>query len=67
MALVHSEEPYLGNESSRLLGSDEQLRMVHMVFRHGERTPADTYPKDPHINETFAPFGWGQLTNVSYN
>lgn len=33
------------------------------MFRHGPRTPADTYPNDPHINETFHPFGWGQLTN----
>lgn len=35
------------------------------VFRHGPRTPADTYPKDPYGNETFYPFGWGQVTNVS--
>lgn len=33
------------------------------VFRHGPRTPADTYPKDPHFNETFYPYGWGHLTN----
>lgn len=37
------------------------------VFRHGARTPADTYPKDPYVNFDFAPFGWGQLTNVSGN
>lgn len=34
------------------------------VFRHGPRTPADTYPTDPHINETFYPYGWGHITNV---
>lgn len=34
------------------------------VFRHGPRTPADTYPNDPYVNETFAPYGWGQITNV---
>lgn len=33
------------------------------VFRHGPRTPADTYPKDPHVNESFYPYGWGHLTN----
>lgn len=33
------------------------------VFRHGPRTPADTYPNDPHFNETFYPYGWGHLTN----
>lgn len=39
------------------------VQQVHVVFRHGQRTPADTYPTDPLINETFAPYGWGQLTN----
>ncbi|KAJ4440010.1 hypothetical protein ANN_08141, partial [Periplaneta americana] len=34
------------------------------VFRHGERTPSDTYPEDPYFNFTFEPVGWGQLTNV---
>lgn len=35
------------------------------VFRHGERTPADTYPLDPYKNLLWEPFGWGQLTNAS--
>ncbi|CAO1354775.1 unnamed protein product [Diamesa hyperborea] len=39
------------------------LKLVHVLFRHGARTPADTYPLDPYVNETFAPYGWGQLTN----
>lgn len=34
------------------------------LFRHGARTPADTYPLDPHVNETFFPYGWGHLTNA---
>ncbi|XP_065086234.1 venom acid phosphatase Acph-1 [Ochlerotatus camptorhynchus] len=42
---------------------DYELKQVHVVFRHGQRTPADTYPNDPLINSTFAPYGWGQLTN----
>ncbi|KAH8270102.1 hypothetical protein KR018_004062, partial [Drosophila ironensis] len=33
------------------------------LFRHGPRTPVNTYPKDPHINETYEPYGWGALTN----
>lgn len=37
----------------------------YQFFRHGARTPADTYPNDIHLNETFWPYGWGQLTNVS--
>ncbi|KAF7995811.1 hypothetical protein HCN44_006918 [Aphidius gifuensis] len=32
-------------------------------MRHGERAPVDTYPKDPNINGTMEPNGWGQLTN----
>lgn len=53
-----------GREDTPLLGGDYVLKQVHMVFRHGQRTPADTYPTDVHINETFYPYGWGQLTNV---
>lgn len=33
-------------------------------MRHGARTPQSTYPNDPYINQTFFPYGWGQLTNV---
>ncbi|XP_073992427.1 venom acid phosphatase Acph-1 [Rhodnius prolixus] len=43
------------------------LKLVNLVFRHGQRTPASTYPTDPHINDTFAPYGWGQLTNEGKN
>uniref|UniRef100_A0A1W7R8D5 Putative lysosomal & prostatic acid phosphatase n=1 Tax=Aedes albopictus TaxID=7160 RepID=A0A1W7R8D5_AEDAL len=42
---------------------DYELKQVHVVFRHGQRTPADTYPNDPLVNNTFTPYGWGQLTN----
>ncbi|XP_049806282.1 venom acid phosphatase Acph-1-like [Schistocerca nitens] len=41
-----------------------ELRLVSVVFRHGPRTPADTYPNDPYVNYDFAPAGWGQLTNA---
>ncbi|XP_015514346.2 prostatic acid phosphatase [Neodiprion lecontei] len=44
-------------------GRSETLRLATVVFRHAERTPADTYPNDPHINDALAPYGWGQLTN----
>ncbi|KAL7734385.1 hypothetical protein ACLKA6_010718 [Drosophila palustris] len=45
-------------------GTDEStLELLHVVFRHGPRTPADTYPRDPYVNETYYPFGWGQVTN----
>ncbi|KAL5278624.1 hypothetical protein ACFFRR_003323 [Megaselia abdita] len=41
----------------------DTLQLLHIVFRHGARTPADTYPLDPYVNETFYPNGWGQVTN----
>lgn len=43
--------------------SEHELKLLHVILRHGQRTPADTYPKDPYISESFEPFGWGQLTN----
>ncbi|XP_044261275.1 venom acid phosphatase Acph-1-like [Tribolium madens] len=43
--------------------SVKNLQLLHVIIRHGARTPADTYPNDPYINETFYPVGWGQLTN----
>jgi prostatic aicd phosphatase len=48
---------------ARFNGNTKVLRLVHAVFRHGHRTPADTYPTDPFTNETFFPSGWGHLTN----
>ncbi|KAF2882690.1 hypothetical protein ILUMI_23492 [Ignelater luminosus] len=41
------------------------LELVHVVFRHGNRTidRVSQYPTDPHINETYYPYGYGQLTN----
>ncbi|EDW76776.1 uncharacterized protein Dwil_GK19458 [Drosophila willistoni] len=43
--------------------TNSTLKLVHVVFRHGPRTPVNTYPKDPHINNTYEPYGWGHLTN----
>lgn len=43
--------------------SESTIELLHVIFRHGPRTPADTYPNDPHVDEKFEPFGWGQLTN----
>lgn len=45
----------------------ESENLFIQVFRHARRTPADTYPNDPHINDTLTPYGWGQLTNVNIN
>ncbi|XP_019877720.2 prostatic acid phosphatase isoform X2 [Aethina tumida] len=43
---------------------ENELQFVHVVMRHGTRTPASTYPNDPYIHESFYPIGWGQLTNA---
>ncbi|CAH1981629.1 unnamed protein product [Acanthoscelides obtectus] len=50
-------------ENSSRSGDGKTLQLIHIVMRHGARTPASTYPNDPYENETFYPVGWGQLTN----
>ncbi|KAK4879695.1 hypothetical protein RN001_007841 [Aquatica leii] len=43
---------------------NESLRMVAALFRHGHRTrEVYGYPTDPYNNETFEPYGAGQLTS----
>ncbi|XP_069461545.1 testicular acid phosphatase homolog [Ambystoma mexicanum] len=37
------------------------LRMVTLLYRHGDRAPIDTYPKDPHKDAAW-PGGLQQLT-----
>lgn len=35
------------------------------IFRHGDRTPVDPYPRDPYRNRSYWPAAWGELTDVS--
>ncbi|XP_055609674.1 venom acid phosphatase Acph-1 [Uranotaenia lowii] len=63
LSSVEEEIDDLSLDSDHRFSREYKLKQVHVFFRHGQRTPADTYPKDPHVNETFAPYGWGQLTN----
>ncbi|KAK0072482.1 hypothetical protein PV326_014426, partial [Microctonus aethiopoides] len=37
------------------------LRQVAIIFRHGDRTPTETYANDPYLNYPWED-GWGSLT-----
>ncbi|CAH1985398.1 unnamed protein product [Acanthoscelides obtectus] len=39
------------------------LKQLHILFRHGDRSPSGSYPTDPYWNYSW-PGGWGSLTNV---
>ncbi|XP_044259034.1 venom acid phosphatase Acph-1-like [Tribolium madens] len=43
---------------------EDTLVLLHVLFRHGNRTPdkMSIYPNDPHITELYTPFGYSQLT-----
>ncbi|KAG5877574.1 hypothetical protein JTB14_003726 [Gonioctena quinquepunctata] len=45
-----------------LVESDTALKQLHVVFRHGERAPTETYPNDPYIDYKWSG-DWGHLTN----
>ncbi|KAJ1521787.1 hypothetical protein ONE63_003422 [Megalurothrips usitatus] len=40
------------------------LLNVQLLFRHGARTPTQPYPTDPHLNDTYMPYGLGHLTQL---
>ncbi|KOB73561.1 Acid phosphatase-1 [Operophtera brumata] len=43
---------------------DERVRFAAVLFRHGDRTPVDSYPTDPWRNESMWPVKFGELTNI---
>ncbi|EDV97978.1 lysosomal acid phosphatase [Drosophila grimshawi] len=61
-AIVEAKEPQDESKDTDA-NTKSTLELVHVLFRHGPRTPVSTYPKDPYLNETYEPYGWGQLTN----
>ena len=40
-----------------------KLKMVHILYRHGDRTPGSFYPNDPYKDTSEWPVGVGELTN----
>ncbi|XP_023331571.1 prostatic acid phosphatase [Eurytemora carolleeae] len=53
----------LPSPSSGLSKELEGLKLVHIVFRHGDRTPIDIFPTDPYKDRSNWPVGFGQLLN----
>ncbi|XP_025075238.1 LOW QUALITY PROTEIN: uncharacterized protein LOC105431612 [Pogonomyrmex barbatus] len=55
----------IGLNSLLVTGAKYELKLINVVFRHGDRTPDNNemYPNDPHLNCSFFPEGLGQLTN----
>ncbi|XP_022921280.1 venom acid phosphatase Acph-1 [Onthophagus taurus] len=41
---------------------ESSMKSLHILFRHGERSPSKSYPLDPHKDYSW-PGGWNQLTN----
>ncbi|GMT16333.1 hypothetical protein PFISCL1PPCAC_7630, partial [Pristionchus fissidentatus] len=41
----------------------DELLMVQVVWRHGDRAPTMTFPTDPH-KESAWNYGWGELTEL---
>lgn len=57
----------LGSIAACIAVARAELRLVNVVFRHGDRTPDkgnEMYPNDPHLDSDFYPMGLGQLTNI---
>ncbi|KAL3224050.1 hypothetical protein MRX96_049656 [Rhipicephalus microplus] len=47
-------------------GEASTLRQLHVMFRHGDRTPTSLYPNDPNSPSDF-PEGLGHITHKGKN
>ncbi|XP_044741781.1 lysosomal acid phosphatase-like [Chrysoperla carnea] len=46
--------------------STANIQFISVIFRHGDRTPTETYPNDPYKDYPW-PDGWGALTKMGKN
>ncbi|KAL0113399.1 hypothetical protein PUN28_012514 [Cardiocondyla obscurior] len=57
----------IGLNAILFTSAQPQIKLVNVVFRHGDRTPDNNgyemYPNDPYLNYSFYPEGLAQLTN----
>ncbi|KAK4877858.1 hypothetical protein RN001_010364 [Aquatica leii] len=44
--------------------SNVHLVAVSVIYRHGDRSPFQPYPKDPYRDPKYWPMGYAQLTNI---
>lgn len=52
----------LNRESPPAAGDDLEVVFATVIYRHGDRTPVDTYPTDPYKDRSNWPVGFGRLT-----
>ncbi|XP_022919448.2 venom acid phosphatase Acph-1-like [Onthophagus taurus] len=52
-----------GEDIENLVNIRKTLKVLHVVFRHGDRSPDQLYPNDIYTEETFYPMRIGELTN----
>merc|ERR1719369_1937675 len=67
--LFNTEDTPTNSSKIPVLSSSSQdqdlsgLVLVHLVYRHGDRTPINPYPTDPYRNRSNWPVDFGQLTS----
>ncbi|EEZ97834.1 Venom acid phosphatase Acph-1-like Protein [Tribolium castaneum] len=52
------------NSTETTVQKEDNLVLLHVLFRHGNRSPdkMSIYPSDPYKTEQYTPFGYSQLT-----
>ncbi|EEZ98776.1 venom acid phosphatase Acph-1 [Tribolium castaneum] len=64
LSLVFFSATSLANLAELVGKKHETLVLLHVLFRHGDRTPdkASLFPNDLYTEATYEPFGYSQLT-----